>query len=312
MDYSIRTFGGACLTAPEGSANGAGVMIAPCVGNASQHWVYIVETGRIKNDLCLDAPRSGKLHLWRCHPIPTQSWSFDLSTGQLKASTGRCLEAPTPSEHSQEVLLAPCHAGNVTQMWSVAAWMLPSAHTTTAAMSMPEPGATPDVPPSGQHSAQESAAPQAPRKDRAIRNADGSCLDATEGAKNGGHLQTSPCDEAAAGQRWSYDGRNLKNKICIDSPRDRWVHMWQCHPIDAQSFEHNVSTGLLRVRRGASLCLEASSVMDTVHISACDASRPSQIWSLGELVREDAALLQQAPRAVRWLSWARRARGTPM
>jgi len=295
LDYAIRNYYGDCLSAPQGKANHGRIEVEACkMGDQKQRWVYIVETGRIKNEICMDAPHDGKVHMWTCYPIEAQSWEFDKNTGHLKSSTGKCLQGPALNADSKDVSLGDCDNEDETQMWNVAAWMLPSKKPEDSTTAVPSGSDVDMAPPS---------TPLQQLSDDTIRDHSGRCLAAPDGAENGGRLNTAECDPQSPGQRWEYQGSRLRNKACVDSPKDRWVHMWKCYDIPEQRFAYDPLTGLLRLERGGnSMCLASSSTLHTVHVSPCDQTQKDQVWSVGSVVREpastDGALLSTASHVV--------------
>eukprot|EP00443_Scrippsiella_acuminata_P042009 CAMPEP_0115286310 /NCGR_PEP_ID=MMETSP0270-20121206/61878_1 /TAXON_ID=71861 /ORGANISM="Scrippsiella trochoidea, Strain CCMP3099" /LENGTH=1525 /DNA_ID=CAMNT_0002703355 /DNA_START=436 /DNA_END=5010 /DNA_ORIENTATION=+ len=286
-DMSIKSFLGRCLEAPHGAKKDGSVRMVDCnAASSAQQWVYVVEAGVIRNELCLHVSSEQVVSMQPCGQGDASPWSFHAATGQIQTPLGTCLQAPLPTTSGSNVVAVECDAGSQLQIWSIGGWKLPgtTANTTMEPMTATTvtwPQTTSAQPPTPTTAI--SADAWTPSFDETVRDWSGRCLAAVSGSENGGYLQLQPCEQGDEAQRWVQEKNALRNEICLDSPHDGEVHMWSCYYHEAQIWAYDPSTGLLRQKRGK--CLEAPCESNTsIHLSTCDLHNERQRWSIGGVV----------------------------
>jgi len=79
----------------------------------------------LNHGICLDGTLSkgGKAQMWRCESArqANQSWTYDASTGHIKASNGFCLDAKQRNTHGGKVHMWTCQTNNKNQHWDYSA-----------------------------------------------------------------------------------------------------------------------------------------------------------------------------------------------
>jgi hypothetical protein len=111
----------------QSTANGAGVQVWSCSGNANQQWTYDGTSLRVYGTKCLDVTDGNtangtKLQIWDCAPgNPNQMWTRSGSTfvwsgrGKCVDLTGGVAQSGTPIQSWS------CTSGNRNQQWAFGA-----------------------------------------------------------------------------------------------------------------------------------------------------------------------------------------------
>lgn len=111
----------------QSTANGAGVQVWTCSGNANQEWSYDGSSLRVYGSKCLDVTNGGtengtKLQIWDCVAgSANQKWTLSGSTLQW-GTTGKCLDLTNGAATAGTLVQTwSCVSGDKNQEWSVGA-----------------------------------------------------------------------------------------------------------------------------------------------------------------------------------------------
>ncbi len=110
----------------QSTANGAGVQVWSCSGNANQQWTYDGTSLRVYGTKCLDVTKGNsadgtKLQIWDCAPgNPTQMWTHSGSTF-VWSGRGKCVDLTDGIAQSGTPIQSwSCTSGNGNQQWTLA------------------------------------------------------------------------------------------------------------------------------------------------------------------------------------------------